>query len=152
MTFAEQTAMVGTHSFATQWGDYSESSLDPDGLTFWHTNQYIRDATGATANTRIFAFRLTSPLGISAIANEESEFTVYQFNNNLNVHVKGLPSDKPVVVNLFDVDGKQLSSQWVTPVSGRFENKISIIGLAKGAYLVRIGNSDFQKVSKIILN
>jgi hypothetical protein len=152
MTFAEQTAITGTHSFNTQWGDYSETSLDPDGLTFWHTNQYIVDASGSTANTRIFAFRLTSPVGVPGILKDETEFSVYQSGNNLNVQIKRLPSDNPVVLTLFDIDGRELWSQWVRPESGRSESRINMSEMSKGAYLVRAGNSKFQKVAKVILD
>jgi hypothetical protein len=152
MTFAEQTVILGTYSFDTQWGDYSETSLDPDGLTFWHTNQYIRDATGNTANTRIFAFRLTSTVGVPAIVDEEFEFTTWQSSSNLNVQVKGLSSNSEVNVTLFDIDGRELSSQWITPATGRLESKINVSKLAKGSYLVRVGNSKFQKVKKVILD
>ena len=153
MTFAEQTAIAGTHSLNEQWGDFSESTLDPDGLTFWHTNQYIRDSTGAKANTRIFSFRLAnSHTGIPVIATDQIEYKVYQSGNNLNVLISGLASDDKVVLDLFDIDGKQLSSQWITPASGQFEYKINVAGLSKAAYLVRIGNSKFQKVTKVIVN
>lgn len=153
MTFNEQTAMLGTHSFPTQWGDYCASALDPDGITFWHTNQYIIDSTGNTANTRIFSFRLTnSHTGIPVISIDQLDYKVYQSNNNLNVQVRGLPSNDKVVVDLFDIDGKQINSQWISPQSEQFEYKINVTGLSKAAYLVRIGNSKFQKVTKIILN
>jgi hypothetical protein len=151
MTFAEQTAITGTQSFYMQWGDYCESTLDPDGLTFWHTNQYITN--GNSANTRIFSFRLSdSPVGIPSASTDPFEFNVYRSGDNFNVEVTGLPADHPVVVTLFDIIGKPLKSQWLTPASGQFAYKINISGLAKGSYLVRIGNSKFQKVTKVILN
>ncbi len=151
MTFAEQTAITGTQSFYVQWGDYCESSLDPDGLTFWHTNQYITN--GNSANTRIFAFRLSDFfLGNSSAATHPFKFNVYRSGDNFNIEVSGLPTDNPVVVTLFDILGKPLKSKWLTPLSGQFENKINISGLAKGSYLVRIGNSKFQKVTKVILD
>src|ERR1035437_7533860 len=154
MTFAEQTAAVGTHTRQTQFGDYSETTLDPtDGLTFWHTNQYNIDSTGNNCNTKIFSFRLTSShTGIPVIAINQLEYKVIQTKNQLDVQVTGLPSNEPVVVNLFDINGKQLTSQWITPVSQQFENKINKNGLATGTYLIRIGNNHFQKVAKVVLN
>lgn len=151
MTFTEQTAIVGTQSFNVQWGDYCVSALDPDGLTFWHTNQYITN-TGS-ANTRIFSFRLTdSFVGAPSTATNPFEFNVYQSGSNLNVEVTRLSSNNPVVVTLFDIIGKPLKSQWITPLSGQLEHKINVSGLAKGAYLIRIGNSKFQRVTKVIVN
>jgi hypothetical protein len=158
MTFAEQTAIKGTHVFNTQWGDISESWLDPDGLTFWHTNQYVIDSTSTcdgcgTANVRIFSYRLSSKLssGASSLPANTAELRVYQTNNYLNVIATGLVNNDKVVVNLFDINGKQLTSEWVVPQSDKFETKITISGLAKGAYFIRIGNVNFQKVSKVII-
>ncbi len=150
MTFAEQTAITGNTSFNQQWGDICESTLDPDGLTFWHTNQYI--INGSTANVRIFSYQLSSSLtGIINTPKNETELNVSHTDNYLNVHATGLPSNEQVVVNLFDINGKQLTYQWLTPVANGFEYRINTEGLAKGAYFVRMGNAHFQKVCKVII-
>ena len=39
----------------TRWGDYSAMTLDPDGCTFWYTNEYYA-ANGLSYRTRIGAF------------------------------------------------------------------------------------------------
>ena len=48
----------------TRWGDYSAMSLDPDGCTFWYTNEYYA-ADGLNYLTRIgsFAFPSCTPVG-----------------------------------------------------------------------------------------
>src|SRR5437868_3658932 len=48
----------------TRWGDYSAMSLDPDGCTFWYTNEYY-GADGLNDLTRIgaFAFPQCTPVG-----------------------------------------------------------------------------------------
>jgi len=46
-----------------RWGDYSAMSVDPDGCTFWYTNQYYVNQTNASSgtwNTRIASFRFPS--------------------------------------------------------------------------------------------
>jgi hypothetical protein len=46
-----------------RWGDYSAMSIDPDGCTFWYTNQYYVSQTNAsngTWNTRIASFKFPS--------------------------------------------------------------------------------------------
>ena len=40
----------------TRWGDYSAMSVDPDGCTFWYTNEYY-EATGLNWQTRIGSFK-----------------------------------------------------------------------------------------------
>jgi hypothetical protein len=48
----------------TRWGDYSAMSLDPDGCTFWYTNEYY-GVDGLSDLTRIgsFAFPQCTPVG-----------------------------------------------------------------------------------------
>ncbi|HZF08262.1 MAG TPA: carboxypeptidase regulatory-like domain-containing protein [Thermoanaerobaculia bacterium] len=47
-----------------RWGDYSAMSLDPDGCTFWYTNEYYA-VDGLNHQTRIgsFAFPSCTPVG-----------------------------------------------------------------------------------------
>jgi hypothetical protein len=149
MTFGEQTAIAGNSSYGTQWGDFCESTLDPDGLTFWHTNQYIKSGNPAT---RIFSFRLNSTLtAVSTLSNNSIDFKVFQSADDLNVQANGLSSNDPVVITLFDLNGREISSRWVTPVANQLENKINLKGLSAEAYLVRIGNTRFQQVIKVFI-
>jgi uncharacterized repeat protein (TIGR01451 family) len=43
----------------TRWGDYSAMSLDPDGCTFWYTNEYYA-TSGLNYLTRIGSFKFPS--------------------------------------------------------------------------------------------
>ena len=72
ITQSEQTLMQGTGaqsgscgaSTCERWGDYSAMSLDPDGCTFWYTNEYYL-TDGLDHHTRIGAFKYPSctPVG-----------------------------------------------------------------------------------------
>src|SRR4029077_9762030 len=42
-----------------RWGDYSAMTLDPDGCTFWYTNEYYA-VSGLNHHTRIGSFRVPS--------------------------------------------------------------------------------------------
>jgi hypothetical protein len=42
-----------------RWGDYSAMTLDPDGCTFWYSNEYYA-ASGLDFHTRIGSFRFPS--------------------------------------------------------------------------------------------
>ena len=61
--FTEQTLIDGTGtqsgncggSPCTRWGDYTSMTLDPDGCTFWYTNEYFV-TTGLDHQTRIGSF------------------------------------------------------------------------------------------------
>lgn len=51
-------------SSCERWGDYSAMTLDPDGCTFWYTNEYY-PITGLDHHTRIgsFSFAACTPVG-----------------------------------------------------------------------------------------
>src|SRR6185503_20406048 len=60
----EQTLIDGTGSQSgncgpsacSRWGDYSGMALDPNGCTFWETNEYF-PVTGLDHHTRIGSFQ-----------------------------------------------------------------------------------------------
>jgi hypothetical protein len=54
----EQTmfAAGGSQAGSSRWGDYTHMTLDPDGCTFWYTNQYYSD-TGSIYRTRVGSFK-----------------------------------------------------------------------------------------------
>ena len=151
MTVAEQVAVAGSGvmtACSNRVGDYSQTTLDPDGLTFWHTGEYV--ASGQPA-TRIYSFKLPLAVGI----NEEEvqpSFLVNQSGNVLNFSASKLPSDEEMVVDLFDIEGRQLNGKSIKPISNKFETTIDVSGLAKGTYLVRVGNPNFQRVVKVVVN
>lgn len=151
MTFAEQTAIAGSgaQTGINRFGDYSQTSMDPDGITFWHTGEYVLSGNPAT---RVYSFQL--PAGSVGIdkTNSQPVFTVYQSENKLNFKAEKLLSNDEFVVDLFDIAGKQINGKKITPVLNKFDTNIDVSGLAKGTYLVRVGNSSFQRVLKAIVN
>ncbi len=61
MPIVETTVVTGTGSQTTsnRVGDYSHLALDPDGVTFWHTSEYMGGSTGGSAaRTQIFSFQM----------------------------------------------------------------------------------------------
>jgi hypothetical protein len=58
-----QTGNCGS-STCIRWGDYSAMTLDPDGCTFWYTNEYYA-VDGLNHQTRIgsFSFSQCTPVG-----------------------------------------------------------------------------------------
>jgi hypothetical protein len=46
---------TGSQTSTSRWGDYSAMSLDPNGCTFWYTNEYYADISG-NWQTRIGSF------------------------------------------------------------------------------------------------
>ncbi|HLG36420.1 MAG TPA: T9SS type A sorting domain-containing protein [Bacteroidia bacterium] len=151
MSFGETVAFLGTGSqtITNRFGDYSQTSLDPDGITFWHTGEYL--GPGGATRTRIYSFQLPTIIGVEENFNN-AQFSVYQSGTNLIVNGNELLNNNSIVVDLFDVQGKQLSGKTVTPADRKVLANISIAGLARGTYLVRVGNEKFQKVIKVMID
>jgi hypothetical protein len=150
MTFAEQIAVAGSgaspNGCGVRVGDYAHTSLDPDGLTFWHTGQYFNGGS----KTRVYSYRITGVLGVNDF-NIESLFSVYQSGENLIVNASLLSSDKEVVVDIFDGTGKYIKGTIVKPFDDKINVSSDVTALTPGIYLVRIGNLDFQKVIKVVI-
>ncbi len=53
---------TGSQTSTNRWGDYSAMSLDPDGCTFWFTNEYYA-TTGGNWQTRVGSFSYGPPSG-----------------------------------------------------------------------------------------
>jgi hypothetical protein len=64
----ESTVIAGTGSQTgvNRVGDYAHTCLDPDGVTFWSTSEYMGGATGSSAaTTRVFSFQI-APCNLTA--------------------------------------------------------------------------------------
>ncbi len=77
----EQTLFTGTASQTgtTRWGDYSSMTLDPDGCTFWYTNEYANPADQTFNHrwlTRIGSFRYPAPTCVTVGAGGTLSGTV----------------------------------------------------------------------------
>ncbi len=147
MTFIEQVGATGTsvQTGVNRFGDYSQTSLDPDGLTFWHTGEYI----SAGRKTRIFSFRIAGAAGVDE--QVIGEIKVFQDGMDLIVDAHSLLNDRETHVDLFDIQGRTISEKVVLPVQSAFNTSINVSGLAAGPYLVRIGNEHYQRVIKVMV-
>ncbi len=79
MSLAETVAAAGTgaETSGNRFGDYSQTSLDPDGVTFWHTGEYTL-SSGTT--TRVYSFQIPyTPVGQTAsvaITSSDADNTI----------------------------------------------------------------------------
>ncbi|MBA3665801.1 MAG: T9SS type A sorting domain-containing protein [Bacteroidetes bacterium] len=151
MTFSETIAVTGTGAQAgiNRFGDYSQTTLDPDGITFWHTGEYL---SGGGIRTRIFSWQLTSlPTVIHGLSNT-AELLVMQDEDLLKIKGNKLPGNELVQADLFDVMGKLIASKKIKPENNSVELSFDVSALSKQTYLVRLGNNQFQKVVKVIVH
>ena len=59
----EATMIAGAGSqtsSSNRWGDYSMMAVDPDGCSFWYTNEYVMTTAPGSWQTRIGSFRFPS--------------------------------------------------------------------------------------------
>jgi hypothetical protein len=77
-----------------RWGDYSAMTVDPDGCTFWYTNEYL-EANGLSWQTRIGSFSYpscTSPTSINWAAQNSVDFDG-NHQSDLGALYRGLSPD-----------------------------------------------------------
>ena len=156
MTFTESLVKAGTGSNTSinRFGDYSQTSLDPtDGLTFYHTGEYL--GTSGAPRTWIYSFQLPgcAPTSISSAADLNNHVTAFTSNGQIDVKGENLNIDGELLVDLFDVNGKQLEAKQITVSGNSLETSFSTANLSTGTYLVRVGkvNTSFQRVVKIAI-
>jgi hypothetical protein len=153
MTIPEVIAEAGggSKSGNNRFGDYSHMTIDPaDDQTFWFTGNYIK--SGGKSSTRIVTFKLAQATGIENNYLKDLSITHLVNDNKLNIDVKGLADNEKLTVDLYSLQGALISHADVTPANNAFKQSISISNLANGVYLLRIGNVNFQKVTKVLLS
>jgi hypothetical protein len=67
----EVTVIAGTgyQTGANRVGDYAHTCLDPDGVTFWSTSEYMGGTSGSSAaRTRIFSYQITPCSSVAGIS------------------------------------------------------------------------------------
>jgi hypothetical protein len=64
MTIPEETIFAGTgaQSGLDRWGDYTQMSVDPNGINFWYVNQYQPSTGSFNWRTRIANIDYTIPV------------------------------------------------------------------------------------------
>ncbi len=152
MTFTETVAKAGASSQSgiNRFGDYSQTSLDPtDGTLFYHTGEYILSGGPATW---IFSFRLTPcSTGINDAPDLTNQVSAFSANDLINIKAENMDVDGQLVIDLFDISGKQIDGKTLELSGNSFESSFSTANLSTGTYLVRVGktNTSFQRVVKV---
>ena len=63
----------GSQTGTNRDGDYAETTLDPDGITFWHTSEYM--GAGGIAKTQIFSYQLPGCSNIASVTISQTAGT-----------------------------------------------------------------------------
>jgi len=151
MYLQEQIAMAGTaaQSGGNRFGDYSHMSLDPDGYTFWVTGEYI--GSGGSRKTRIYSFSLLQMANSPQAQFNNADLVAFVNDGQLNMAMKAVNFDGPVSVELFEMNGRIVRSANENITNGAMEKSFDVNGLAPATYIIRIGNTDVQRIQKIVI-
>lgn len=60
-----------------RWGDYSHTSLDPDGYTFWHTGEWCGGTASNPKKTQVYSFQfLTATSAAVSITSDDADNSI----------------------------------------------------------------------------
>lgn len=142
-------AGVSAQSGGNRFGDYSHLCLDPDGRTFWFTGEYI--GASGSRKTRIFSFDLEAMASTPQNQMDQADLVVFENDGLLNVQMSGLKLTGELSVEVFEMSGKLVRSAKKNVEEGSLDQQFDVNALSTGTYLVRIGNTDVQRMQKIVL-
>lgn len=146
-------------------GDYTEtiSLVIPDGVNLgqhimraksnWNDSVPVAACQATTfGETEDYTADVVLYIGIDESPLRKSELVVKTFNNNqyeISLETKEL--NEPLVINLHDVTGRNLVQNRVENVNGRYVYNLDMSYAKPGAYIIRLGNSNYGKIKKIIV-
>ena len=80
------------------------------------------------------------------------EMTVSSLDDNVfKVELPSVEFNKAMVITLHNMLGQKMVKNRVENVNGSYNYTLNLNGLTSGAYLIRLGTSDFGKVKRIIV-
>ncbi len=152
MSMMEQIAVSGisAQSGGNRYGDYAHMSLDPNGTTFWFTGEYI--GSSGSRRTRIFSFDMEQMANTPQNKLEQALMKAYASNGNLIVSLEGAELNSDVAVEVYEMSGRMVRYASKKIINGAMQHEFDANDLSTGTYIVRIGNSDVQRIQKIVLN
>ncbi len=125
MTISETIAKAGTgaQTGVVRVGDYAQTCLDPDGVTFWHTGEYMGNS--GNAGTQVYSFQL--PASCTPPTTQASNFSTSNIGDNqITVSWNRGNGDKVIVVARKSYDANQ------TPNSGTAYTANTAFGSGSG--------------------
>lgn len=151
MTLQEQIAVSGlsAQSGGNRFGDYSQLTLDPDGKTFWMTGEYI--GSGGSRKTRIFSFSMQDILETPQNLLEQAEMIVFQNGSDLNIAINNFAKEADFTIELFEMSGRTVRSAKQSTSNGSIAQSFNVSDLPGATYIVRVGNSDVQRIQKVVI-
>ncbi len=117
LPIAEVIVQAGTsaQTSSNRNGDYAQSCLDPDGVTFWHTGEYMSGG----AKTRIYSYQF--PVACTGPSTQASNFSATSIGDNqMTANWTRGNGDRVIIL------AKEGSAVSATPNSGTTYNASSV--------------------------
>lgn len=90
--------------------------------------------------------------GINDIPLSKAEMLIKtNSNNQFEISLSSSEVTEDLKINIHNVMGQKLVENWVKNVNGKYTYNLDMSFAEKGAYIIRLGNSQYGKVSKIIV-
>ena len=121
LTVAETVAVDGTGAItgANRFGDYGQMSVDPDGLTFWHTCEY---GTSSGRKARVYSFQIgtasTCDVGVSAVTNPTNGTLTNAENISVTISNFGSDSQSNITVSYAINGGTAVTETYTGTITG----------------------------------
>ncbi len=69
--------------------------------------------------------------------------------NNTNILIKGVSLQTEI--GIYDVGGRRIKVETINPINNQVNSTIDVSNLSKGIYFVKVSNSSFNKIEKLIV-
>jgi hypothetical protein len=144
MTITEETifAGLGAQSGLSRWGDYTQMSVDPNGINFWYVNQYQPSTGSFNWRTRIANIDNTVPVElVSFIANADRDEVELFWRTATEINNQGFAIERLTLDGVFEEVGYVAGFGTTTePKSYSFIDS----KLENGSYAYRLKQMDFD--------
>ncbi len=155
MSFEEQIIQDGVsrQSTTNRFGDYAQMTMDPDGVTFWHTAEYFRFHNNW--QTKVAAFNLDNLpiLGGAEARKDEAEMAVYPLSGGVyEVFLNSTKDLGNVQYEILDIQGRKVSQGVLNNSGETYRSTFNKGSMAIGVYVVRaFNNSNFNQSKKVVI-
>jgi len=121
--------------------------------TNWNSN-VPNDACEGTnyGETEDYKVNIVLYTNLDNIPLSKAEMRIKTKNNNqFEISLNSVELTEDLKINVHNVLGQKLVENWVKNVNGKYTYNLDMSFAEKGAYIIRLGNSKYGKVSKIIV-
>ena len=144
MTIPEETifAGLGAQSGLTRWGDYTQMTVDPNGINFWYVNQYQPSGGSFNWRTRVANIDYTIPVElVSFTANTTRNEVELNWITSTETNNQGFTIERMGIDGVFEEVGYVAGFGTTTePKSYSFTDS----KLENGSYTYRLKQIDFD--------